>query len=185
MLVGFPLFVHRCTRCTPFHERQRLTNGILDIEPSQFSLVTMGDQFHQDLNPPSCDEAAISYPAQHVLLVTITRAKKMNTTNQKLNWQLDAVWKWFDDEPSLRVAIITGEGTKAFCAGSDLIEIEAAQKNKDRPWESVNPPSASAGLARRFGKKPVLVAVNGIALGGGFEIVLNRLVVRICWCALD
>lgn len=50
------------------------------------------------------------------MLVTINRAKKMNTTNRLLNWQLDAVWKWFDEEPSLRVAIITGAGNKAFCA---------------------------------------------------------------------
>lgn len=107
------------------------------------------------------------------MLVTIARAKKMNTTNRRLNWQLDAVWHWFDNEPSLRVAIITGEGTKAFCAGSDLLEIENAQKDKDRPWDHANPPNASAGLARRKGKKPVLAAVNGIALGGGFEIVLN------------
>lgn len=108
------------------------------------------------------------------MLVTIMRAKKMNTTNHRLNWQLDNVWKWYDNEPSLRVAIITGEGSKAFCAGSDLLEIEAGQKPTDKPWEHVNPPSASAGLARRIGKKPILAAVNGIALGGGFEIVLNR-----------
>ncbi len=97
----------------------------------------------------------------------------MKTTNPRLNWQLDNVWKWFDEEPSLRVAIITGQGSKAFCAGSNLLEIEPTQKNKDAPWDHAQPQSASAGLARRRGKKPVLAAVNGVALGGGFEIVLN------------
>lgn len=134
----------------------------------------MASRFHTELRPPNCDEARITFPAQHVLLVTIDRAKKMNTTNHLLNWQLDTVWKWFDEEPALRVAVITGEGTKAFCAGSDLIEIESAQKNDGKPWKHTNPESASAGLARRKGKKPILAAVNGIALGGGFEIVLNR-----------
>ncbi len=107
------------------------------------------------------------------MLITINRAKKLNTTHLELNWQLDAVWKWFDHEPSLRVGIITGEGTKAFCAGSDLLEIQNAQQHIDDPSQYVNPLSASAGLARRKGKKPVLAAVNGIAIGGGFEIVLN------------
>jgi len=68
------------------------------------------------LRPPLCDEAIVSFPAEHVMLVTIDRQKKMNTTNRKLNWQLDAVWKWYDNEPSLRAAIITGSGPKAFCA---------------------------------------------------------------------
>lgn len=134
----------------------------------------MASEFHADLRPPYCDEAETTFPAQHVMLVTIVRAKKMNTTNHLLNWQLDTVWKWFDEEPALRVAIITGEGTKAFCAGSDLIEIESAQKDDRKPWLHTNPESASAGLARRKGKKPILASVNGIALGGGFEIVLNR-----------
>lgn len=68
------------------------------------------------LRPPACDECIVSFPAEYIMLVTINRPKKMNTTNRTLNWQLHAVWGWFDDEPSLRVAIITGQGTKAFCA---------------------------------------------------------------------
>ena len=129
--------------------------------------------YHMDLTPPACDEAKITFPSEHVLLCTITRERKMNTTNRRLNWQLDAVFNWFDEEPSLRVAIITGQGSKAFCAGSDLLEIEATQRPDGKPWEHAQPLSASAGLARRQGKKPVLAGVNGLALGGGFEIVLN------------
>ena len=87
---------------------------------------------------------------------------------------------WFDNEPSLRVAVVTGSGQKAFCAGSDLIELLAVEDSKSeddvsksKPWEHAHPPSGFAGLSRRKGKKPVLAAVNGLALGGGFEIVLN------------
>ena len=83
--------------------------------------------------------------------------------------------------PSLRVAIITGSGCKAFCAGSDFIEIEATQKaklqsndvSKSKPWLHNHPLGGFAGMSRRKGKKPILAAVNGIALGGGFEIVLK------------
>ncbi|KAK3697705.1 hypothetical protein LTR37_017287 [Vermiconidia calcicola] len=133
----------------------------------------MANAHHPDLRPPPCQEAVVSFPTEHVMLVMIAREKKMNTTNRLLNWQLDTLFTWFDDEPSLRVAVITGQGSKAFCAGSDLLEIEAALKNTEQPWEHAQPSSASAGLARRKGKKPVLAAVNGLALGGGFEIVLN------------
>ena len=98
-----------------------------------------------------------------------------------MNWELQALFAWYDDEPSLRVAVITGEGTKAFCCGSDLIEIEHAQKAKleskdpqeSQPWLHEHPSGGFAGVSRRKGKKPLLAAVNGLALGGGFEIVLN------------
>ena len=98
-----------------------------------------------------------------------------------MNWELEALFQWYDEETSLRVAIITGEGSKAFCAGSDLIEIESAQKakiekhdvSKAEPWLHQHPLSGFAGVSRRKGKKPFLAAVNGLALGGGFEVVLN------------
>lgn len=113
------------------------------------------------------------------MLVTINCPRAMNCLTHPQHWQLDRLWNWFDEEPSLRAAVITGQGQKAFCAGSDLIEIEAAQRakvsdpEKDKSWEHAHPPTGFAALSRRKGKKPVLAAVNGLALGGGFEIVLN------------
>ncbi|KAI1614122.1 ClpP/crotonase-like domain-containing protein [Exophiala viscosa] len=103
----------------------------------------------------------------------------MNSIPYELHWQLDALWSWFDDEPSLRVAIITGAGTKSFCAGSDLIEIDKVNTAKQsgqadaEPWKHSHPKSGFAGLSRRDGRKPIIAAVNGFALGGGMEIVLN------------
>ena len=105
----------------------------------------------------------------------------MNTVTYGMNWEMDALFNWFDDEPTIRVAVITGEGTKAFCAGSDLIEIEQMQKAKLNGKQSgaemakyVHPSGGEGGMSRRRGKKPILAAVNGLALGGGFEMVLNR-----------
>lgn len=116
------------------------------------------------------------------MLVTIFRTKQMNSITHTMNWQMEALFNWFDNEPSLRVAIITGSGSKAFCAGSDLLEIEEAQAamleqpldiTKSKPFLHDHPRGGFAGMSRRFGKKPILAAVNGVALGGGFEIVLN------------
>lgn len=118
------------------------------------------------------------------MLMTIKRPRQMNSITHRMNWEIEALFSWYDGEPSLRAAVIIGEGRKAFCAGSDLIEIEAAQKaklgtgdmNETEPWLHQHPLGGFAGISRRKGKKPFVAAVNGLALGGGFEIVLNAYV---------
>jgi enoyl-CoA hydratase/carnithine racemase len=123
--------------------------------------------------PPPHPSFLISYPAPFVLLVTINRPKAMNSMPYATHWEADAIFSWFDEEPSLRVAVITGAGEKAFCAGQDLIE-QATVKSKPQPRQMMtHPPSGFAGISRRAGKKPIIAAVNGWALGGGFEICLG------------
>jgi len=123
--------------------------------------------------PPSSSSYLLSYPAQYVLLVTINREKAMNSIPMSAHWEADALFKWFDQEPSLRVAIITGAGKKSFSAGQDLIEQGKFRREPPPPGVGKHPPSGFAGISRRIGKKPIIAAVNGFALGGGFEIVLN------------
>lgn len=74
-------------------------------------------------NPPPLSGASTSVPSPGILLVTLNRPKQRNSIPHKLHWQLHALFSWFDNEPSLNVAVITGEGDKAFCAGQDLIEL--------------------------------------------------------------
>jgi enoyl-CoA hydratase/carnithine racemase len=122
--------------------------------------------------PPACSVVELSFPADHVLLVTINRERAMNAIPMAGHWEGEALWHWFDAEPSLRVAVLTGKGRKAFSAGADLIE----QRNRTRsPADGRQrlPPGGFLGISRRNGKKPVIAAVNGYALGGGFEIALN------------
>ncbi|TAQ86969.1 hypothetical protein B7494_g4702 [Chlorociboria aeruginascens] len=123
--------------------------------------------------PPSTSSFLLSYPAQYILLVTINREKGMNSIPSLAHWEADEIFTWFDQEASLRVAIITGAGSKAFCAGQDLIE-QAKFKISPPPASARrHPTSGFCGISRRVGKKPIIAAVNGFALGGGFEICLN------------
>ena len=123
--------------------------------------------------PPSTPTYLLSYPAPHVLLITINRPKAMNSLPYASHWEADTLLQWFDGEASLRVAVLTGAGDKAFCAGQDLIEqgrIRAAPMPRQM---MTHPPTGFMGVSRRAGKKPVVAAVNGFALGGGFEICLG------------
>ncbi|KAL2395836.1 Mevalonyl-coenzyme A hydratase sidH [Exophiala dermatitidis] len=125
--------------------------------------------------PPSDPSVLLSYPAPFVLLVTINRPRQMNSIPYPIHWHLHRVFEWFDKEPTLRVAVITGAGPKAFCAGQDLIELGKRDPKvlEEKPYLGWHPTSGFGGVSRRVGKKPIIAAVNGFALGGGFEIVLN------------
>ena len=69
--------------------------------------------------PPETSFSRLSFPSPNVLLVTLARPKQLNCINSAGHRELHNVWTWLDEEPSLRVGIITGEG-RAFCAGADL-----------------------------------------------------------------
>ena len=88
-----------------------------------------------------------------------------------MHHDLSKLWEWYDAEPSLRCAVITGSG-RAFCAGADLKEWN--EKNKASELDSGNwMDNGFGGLSNRRGKKPVIAAVNGLCFGGGMEMVLN------------
>ena len=54
-----------------------------------------------------------------VLLITLNRPDVLNATNARLHWELTQIWKTVDDDPNVKVALVTGAG-KAFSAGGDL-----------------------------------------------------------------
>jgi enoyl-CoA hydratase/carnithine racemase len=123
--------------------------------------------------PPPTPTYVLSYPAPYVLLIRINRPQAMNSLPYASHWEADALIQWFDEEPALRAAVVTGTGDKAFCAGQDLIE-QGTIRSKPQPRQMMTHPSSGfMGISRRTGKKPILAAVNGWALGGGFEICLG------------
>lgn len=110
------------------------------------------------------DPAVLSERRGQVLAITINRPDQRNAVNLAVAEGIAAALDDLDADPELRVGVVTGAGG-TFCAGMDL-------KGFVRGESPFHPDRGFAGIAQRSARKPLIAAVEGYALAGGFEVAL-------------
>ncbi|MEM7469411.1 MAG: enoyl-CoA hydratase-related protein [Pseudomonadota bacterium] len=105
--------------------------------------------------------------ADHIYTIELARPAVLNAINQQMHDELQSAFDHFAEDDDLYLAVIKGAGERAFSAGSDLKAIAKAGKPNTYPKDGY------AGLIERFDlSKPIIAAVDGVAVGGGFEVAL-------------
>jgi enoyl-CoA hydratase len=113
-----------------------------------------------------------------VVVLTLNRPEALNALNLAVLQRLAALFEKLRHDDAVRAVIITGSGTRAFCAGADIRHLSAASPLAVREFASL-----AVEVNRRIETlgKPVIAAINGAALGGGLELAescLLRIAVR-------
>src|SRR5499426_834231 len=105
-----------------------------------------------------------------VVLVTINRPQVLNATNARLHWELTQVWGTIDADPRARVVLVTGAG-KAFSAGGDLEMVEEIAADPEAAERTMREASDLVYNLINL-EKPVVSAINGVAVGAGLVVAL-------------
>ena len=105
-----------------------------------------------------------------ILRVTLNRPAKRNALSRAVLRELKTVFEANAQQPDLRLAVLTGAGAVAFCAGGDLRDLDEVRSREDT--EAFAADATAALDAIRLFPVPTIAALNGIALGGGAELAL-------------
>lgn len=102
-----------------------------------------------------------------IATITLNRPDAHNAVNRRMSQELPEVWALFENDPEARVAIVTGAGERAFCSGADL----ADPPTTDAEGSAATLASIRWTSLQNDVWKPVICAVNGMAVGGGLHFV--------------
>jgi enoyl-CoA hydratase/carnithine racemase len=104
----------------------------------------------------------------HVEILTINRPEARNAINGAVSKAMSDAMDALTDDPECWVVVVTGSGDKAFSAGMDLKAFSSGEGG-----DIMGASGGFGGLTQRDFPKPIIAAVNGSALAGGFEIMLS------------
>jgi crotonobetainyl-CoA hydratase len=108
----------------------------------------------------------------HVTIITINRPEVLNALSPPTSAEMSRALDEFNEDPDQWVCILTGAGDRAFSAGNDL-KYQATHGGPKVVAELAKVKGGQGGICSRYDCfKPIIAAVNGLALGGGFEVVL-------------
>ena len=105
--------------------------------------------------------------ANHIATIVLNRPEKLNAVTPAMAEALVRFINESNQRRDIRVLVLTGAGEKAFCAGSDIAELDTY----DSPWTFRNRPDYCDAI--RSARKPIICAINGYALGGGLETAMS------------
>ena len=105
-----------------------------------------------------------------VLLMTLNRPEVYNATDARLHWELTQVWQTIDRDPKTKIALVTGAG-KAFSAGGDITMLDEMAGNS-KAVERALREAADIVYQMTNLDKPIISAINGVAVGAGLVVAL-------------
>jgi enoyl-CoA hydratase len=106
-----------------------------------------------------------------VLLAVLNRPEVMNATNARLHWELSRLWPVVQDDPQIKVVVVTGAGDRAFSAGGDLDWVAGLVGNPEAVAEVM---TEVRDLVYNMiaCDKPIISAINGVSVGAGLAVAL-------------
>jgi len=114
----------------------------------------------------------------HVARVTLDRPAAMNAVDRATEQELERIWTAIEADRDVRAVVLTGAGERAFCAGADMKN--SGNQTGLEYWAAPRPGGFGGIALRETLDVPVIARVNGVALGGGFEMVLGCDIVVAC-----